>query len=127
MRRHGTPTLLILLTVSLAAACESARPEPRPGTLTARVVSPAGAEGSALIEMDGASVQSVRAQDGWVLEQRDGGQLRVAVLARTGGELSFQLEVADVNSPPQARVVEVADPNDVPRTSVQGYRVEFRK
>ena len=125
-RRHITHWLAVaVLTVS--SACErSTSPSPGPGLTSTRLVSPHTDDGAAFIELTG-DVQSVSAPAGTTVytEQVRAGVLRVLLIRDTPGPIEFSLQLADRTRIPVARVLEVADGDDRPRASVDGYRVEF--
>jgi hypothetical protein len=88
-------------------------------------VSPHADDGAAFIELTG-DVQSVSAPAGTSVhtEQVGPGVLRVLLVRETPGAIEFSLQLPDRSRPPVARVLEVADGQDQPRGSVNGYRVE---
>ena len=118
--------ILALAALGLVAACSDEGPEAVPGTLSAAVVGPNGAEGGALILFLGDGVESVSPAGGtYVYVGSRDSQVRVVLIHPTGGELAFELTVADVTDPPTWVIEEVVGPDDVPRTDVSGYSVEF--
>ncbi len=115
----------LLLALLLSAACESG-PAPGPGTLTASLVSPHGAEGAAVLRLHGPGIEGVSSRDGWLFAEPAGGDtVAVAVVADAAGALTFRVAVADTLRPPAATVLQVADPDDVLRADLSGYRVEL--
>jgi hypothetical protein len=109
----------------LLTSCDSTRPD-GPGTLTAVVTSPNGAEGAAVLDIEG-TVESVTANSNVSLYLTPSGQATRAILVRlTPGELSMKVSLPDVSRTPQITVVEVADGDNKLRPSVSGYHVELR-
>lgn len=123
--RTARPSWVVFgaLVLASATACDSG-PDPGPGTLTATVVSPNGAEGAAVLSVFGDGLQGVSAVQGRAFGELDGDTLRVVVVG-DGGTLRFGLQVADTTRKPTGVVVEVAGPDDELRPSVAGYSVEF--
>jgi hypothetical protein len=62
-----------------------------------------------------------------VYRQDVGGGTRLVLIDRSGGDLTFQVDVADVRRAPGALVEEVAAPDDALRTDVGSYRVVFSR
>ena len=54
------------------------------------------------------------------------GSTQVVLISQAGGELSFQVAVADTTQPPTFRLEQVAGPDDALRTSLTGYGLEVR-
>jgi len=118
------PSALLLLLALLVAACEGG-PTPGPGTLTASVVSPNGAEGAAVLSLHGPGIQGVSGGEGRVWGEPHGDSVTVVVVADQAGLLSFRVAVSDTLQRPEARLVEVAGPDDALRDGLEGYRVEL--
>jgi hypothetical protein len=117
--------LVCAMSVVLLSSCDSTRPD-GPGTLTAVVTSPNGAEGAAVLDIEGI-VESVTANGNVSLYLTPSGQATRAILVRlTPGELSMKVSLPDVSRTPQITVVEVADGDNKLRPSVAGYHVELR-
>lgn len=117
---------LLLLAAVVAGCDDPSASREQAGVLTARVVSPNGAEGAALVEVSGA-IEELAADAGTTVSgaPAGGGITRVLVVRNAPGELSFRFRVPDVGRPPSARVVEVADGSDQPRADVSGYVVRY--
>ena len=127
MRRRVVAPILVggLL---LAAACGDAGPQSGPGTLTATVLSPNGAEGAAVVDVFGPGIGEVGALEGRAFSQRRGDTVRVVVVRdQDAGDLSFTLSVADTTQLFTGVVLEVAGPDDALRGAVAGYTVEVRR
>ncbi len=124
MRGLRTAALAVLLPL---AACGGEGSVPGPGTLTATLVSPNGAEGAALVEFFGDGIGAVSAVDGPLWQRSRGDTIRVFIVSETGGTLRFAVEVADTTRKPKGVVLEVSDPADEVRTSLSGYALEFRR
>lgn len=115
-----------LATVVLLAACTDQSPVSAPGTFTARLVSPYGAEGAAVITLVGEGIGEATGLGDVQIFRSDGsGVTTLVVVSPGGGDLSFELEVADTTRLPNATVQQVAGPDDELRTNVpSGYRME---
>jgi hypothetical protein len=128
MTRHLPKALsATVLTALLIGACGDAGPESGPGTLTATVHSPNGAEGSAVVTFFGEGIGELIPVTGRIFQQRRGDTLRVVLVNDEGGELSFGVSVADTTRPPMGLVLEVADADDRLRSITAGYSLEFRR
>jgi hypothetical protein len=114
----------ILLTV---VACGDAGPVSGPGTLTAVLVSPNGAEGAAVISFPSAGVAAVGPVGGEIFSRVDGGTMTVVIINEPGGELSFSVSLADTLQQPVGSIEQVAGPDDELRTTLSGYSLEFRR
>jgi ABC-type glycerol-3-phosphate transport system substrate-binding protein len=124
-------TLLLLAGLLSTAAC-GGDGGGGPGTGTedggeyrAVLQSPNGVEGAVAIELTGPGIQSVTASAGQLFQQSAGGTTRIVLVSNPAGPLSFRITMAAGQAPPAARVVEVVDPNDLPRASLAGYSVTF--
>ncbi|MFQ5537127.1 MAG: hypothetical protein ACE5GJ_06710 [Gemmatimonadota bacterium] len=123
--RRGA-ALAAALVLTLAAACGDQGPVPAPGVLSARVASPNGAEGAALLTVFGDGVVSVEEAGGRLFSRQHGGDsLRVVLFADQDGALHFRLAVADTTLRPEIALLEVAGPDDALRASLAGYEVEL--
>lgn len=114
-----------LAAVALLIACDGSTDPGGPGTLTASLISPNGAEGAAVLDIVGA-VETVTGSDevaAYTTPSATG--TRVVLVRMNAGAISVRLRVPDVSRPPQASVVEVADGDDRVRSSLSGYRVEI--
>lgn len=119
----------ILAAIALGGAVLLARcgDDPsRPGTLTATLMSPNGAEGSALIVLYGPGLGTVSPIEGRVFSRQAGDTVRVVVVNPEGGTLRFTVGVEDVARVPTAAVVEVAGTDDRLR-ALTGYDVEVTR
>lgn len=120
----------ILLVLHLAlvgtTACDRATTPSSPGKVVSTLVSPFADDGAALIEFTG-DVQSVTAPAGTTayLESRAAGVVRVLLVRETPGKFEFTLGLANRSRLPSARVLEISDAADVPRTDISAYRVEY--
>jgi hypothetical protein len=108
-----------------AAGCDPAPPAV-PGVLTATLVSPNGAEGSAHLKLFGEGALEVRALDARTFSHQRGDTVDVVLVRDAPGELRFLIVVADTTRRPGAAVVEVADGDNRLRSGVGAYRVEIR-
>lgn len=112
--------------VLAAGACGDAGPASGPGVLTARVVSPNGAEGAALVTLVGPGIEGIAAAGGRVFSEVHGDTVVVVVVNEAGGDLSFGVSLADTTRPPTAALVEVSGPDDRIR-ALTGYSLEIRR
>lgn len=120
--------LLVVSVATLAAVgCADEGPIAGPGTLTARLVSPNGAEGGALLTVFGPGIGEVTPASGELHWQRRGDTLRVLLLDVDGGELGFSVAVDDTTRMPESVVLQVAGPDDVSRADLSGYALELRR
>lgn len=118
---------LPMLFAVLAAACSGEGPVYRPATMTATLVGPNDAEGAALVVLVGDGVGEVSAVAPTELFVGMGdGSVRLVLVNREGGDLSFRVAVADVTQPPSAVVQQVAGPDDELR-AVGDYQVVFAR
>ncbi len=125
MRRPSFPFVLALAAL---AACADEGPVSGPGTLTATLRSPNGAEGAALVSLLGDGVGPITAVGETEAYAHTGdGSTRVVLVNQAGGTLAFAVAVADTTQPPAFVVLEVAAPDDELRSSVAGYGLEFSR
>ena len=108
-------------------ACGDAGPVSAPGTVTAVVTSPNGSEGAAIISFPSEGVGAIGAVSGEVFSRVDGAYVTVLVVNEPGGELAFSMALADTTQKPIGLVEQVAAPNDVLRSTLAGYVVEYRR
>lgn len=111
-----------------AAACGDAGPVSGPGTLTATLVSPNGAEGAARVFLVGEGIGEVSAPGGRVFSFQQGDTTHVVLVHEggAGGTLGFSVAVADTTRSIQGVVVEVSDPDDRIR-DLTWYVLEIRR
>ncbi len=116
--------LLALLLVVGLTACGDEGPPPGPGSLVASVVGPNGAEGAAVIHLLGDGVTAVRAAGGTEVFVREyDSRARIVVVHPTGGDLTFEIDVQDVTTPPSFVVDAVAGPDNSLRSDAAAYSV----
>jgi hypothetical protein len=87
-------------------------------------VSPNGVEGAAVLQTVQEGITDIRSEVGQAHHWRAGDVSRIVVLLDEPGDIRFTLSVADLNRPPQLRVIEVADPENLLRPLLIGYVVE---
>ena len=115
----------IALVCLAAAGCDRSTDPSGPGTLTASVVSPNGAEGAAILDVTGAVDTVTASADIRAFSSATATGRRVIVVRSNPGELSVRLRVPDVSRPPQVTLVEVAGGDDRLRPSLDGYQVDI--
>lgn len=114
------------LGLALLAACTDAGPVSGPGKMTATLLSPNGAEGAALVVLLGDDVGAVGAVgDTEVYSHAGATSTQVVLINQAGGDLAFQVAVADTTQPPAFVVQEVAGPDDELRAELTEYALEF--
>lgn len=112
--------------MALLAACADEGPVSGPGTMTATLLSPNGPEGAALVILLGDGVGAITpVGDTEVYSYSSNGSTRVVLINQMGGDLSFQVAVADTTQLPGAVVQEVAGPDDQRRTAISEYELEL--
>jgi hypothetical protein len=92
------------------------------------LVSPNGAEGSAVFQLQGgADLDVVTSFGGEVFFSHDdaAGTTSVVVIMDVPGDISFKVRSQNVGRLPTVEVIQVADGNDVLRGSLVGYDVEL--
>jgi len=127
MSGYQKATILLACVAALGiAACgdeTTLPPEAVSGELLVSVVSPNGLEGAAVLETADEGVVEITGDGGQVFHWRQDGIIRIVVLLDAPGEISFVLEVENLNRPPQLQLVEVADPDNRLRAGLFLYRV----
>lgn len=120
--------LPLLLAIVALTACADESPVSGPGTMTATLISPNGAEGAALVILVGEGMGDITPiGDTEVFARVGSSSTQIVLINQVGGDLSFQVAVADTTQLPLAVVQEVAGPDDELRSSVTGYSVEFAR
>ena len=120
--------IAVLMILALATACSDEGPVSQPGTLTASVVGPNGAEGGALIMLLGDGVEAVSPGGGTeVYVSSADSRTRIVLIHPTGGDLTFEVDVADVTDPPTWVIEEVVDVDDQVRADVSAYSLEVAR
>jgi len=121
--RRGSAAFITL--VALLGACADAGPQSGPGSVEVRVVSPNGAEGSAVVSVFGDGIRGVTAVTGRVFGHQVADTVRAVVVADVPGDLRFVLSMADTTAVLQGVVLQVADGQDDLRSTLAGYTLEF--
>ncbi len=116
---------LAVATIALIG-CDGSTPPDGPGTVTAALVSPNGAEGAAVVDVAGAVENISGSSDVAVYTTPSPVGTRVILVRATPGNLEMSFRTQDISRPPNLAVVEVADANDAIRSSLTGYRMEYR-
>jgi hypothetical protein len=119
-------SLLAALAVTALGACTDEGPRAGPGTMTATLMSPNGAEGAALVVLVGGDIGAIAAAgDTEVYSHSGSTTTQVVLINRDGGDLSFQVLVADTTQPPSFFIQQVAGPDDRLRVALAEYGLEF--
>ncbi|MFV2006639.1 MAG: hypothetical protein ACC667_04295 [Longimicrobiales bacterium] len=125
MTRQAFRVAVTVLLLAAAGCGGDVGPELRPGFLNAALVSPNGSEGAALISVVGGGLGLVESLGGRVFTFSRGDTTRILLVLDTPGGLGFRISVPDVNSPPVAMVLQVADGQNALRSDLSDYRVSF--
>jgi hypothetical protein len=123
--RLALPALLLAL-----AACDGGTepPEPAGGDYAAVLQSPNGAEAAAHLELTGAGIEDVQSSGtAYLASSVVNGGRRVVIVRSQPGTVEFRVRMAEGQRPPAVRVLEVAAPDDQPRSSLSGYQVNFTR
>ena len=123
--RHWILAVFAIAATGLAG-CEGSTKPDGPGTLTAELVSPNGAEGAAILDVVGSVDTFTGSSDVSVHTTPIANGTRVIVVRLNPGTLQLSLRVPDVSNPPAITVVEVAAGDDKLRPSVAGYQVNIK-
>jgi hypothetical protein len=114
--------------VGALVACSDQAPVSAPGTLTATLVSPNGAEGAAVIGLTGEGIGAAAGLGDVTLFRADDVDRTTLVLVSPGGGvLSFSVALADTTRRPAVALAQVAAPDDELRASLTGYRVDWSR
>lgn len=126
MKRPGFVALVGV--VAALMACADQAPVSGPGTLTASLRSPNGAEGAAVISLTGEGIGSMTGiGDVTLFRADDVDRTTLVLVSPGGGELSFSVALADTTRLPGAAVEQVAAPDDELRPSLAGYRLDWSR
>ena len=117
--------LYFCFALLLAVGCDGSTEPDGPGTITASLISPAGPEGAAILDIVGTVDAVTGTSDVAAYSTPTATGTRVILVRMTPGPLQVRLGIPDVSRPPAITVVEVADGDDRVRTSVSGYHVEL--
>ena len=126
MRSRRQTLIVCAWGAVLFSACDSDDPAPMPGVLTATLVSPNGAEGSAHVRLFGEGIVEVRPLDARTFSHAQGDTVNVVLVRDQAGDLRFLVALADTTRVPSAAVLEVAGGDDRLRSNLQSYRLELR-
>ncbi len=134
MPRPAHPRAVVLtglaLLVCLLPGCSDQGPSgpSGPGSIYVDLISPNGAEGSAVFELrTGVEPGAVISNEGDVFFRYDGGTgvWRVVVVNDLPGVVRFRIRTMNVRALPEVSVLQVADGGNELRPSVAGYGVEM--
>lgn len=122
----GMRRLFLIVTALAVAGCLDPSPTPGPGTITATVVGPNGAEGAAvLVLLESGVTNVVGVGDTEAFSESTGDATQIVLINETGGALTFTATVSDVSLPPAHVVQQVAGPDDELRSDVTAYSLEY--
>jgi hypothetical protein len=126
MLRFRSFTGAAVVALLLASGCSDAPSTPPVLPYrTAVLQSPSGAEGAAVLEVDGAPFLEVTADGSELHVGTDGAVTRIVVLRADPGEIRFRVRMDPAAPDPAVRVVQVAAPDDALRPDLAGYQVRF--
>ena len=123
-------TFLLILPFALAVlGCNDLGPSgpEGPGSIHVDLVSPNGAEGSAVFEITGGTglgVVSSYSGEVYYNYNYGTGVTRVVVVMDVPGNVQFKVRTSNVGELPSVSVLQVADGDDQLRPSLGGYEVE---
>ena len=127
-RPRALRAVATLAAALLLAACSDEGPVSGPGTMTATLVGPNGAEGAAVISLLADGIGAVSGVGNTSVHARASeGTLRLILIDQAGGNLAFEVAVPDTTQPPAVVIHEVAGPDDALRPTVDVYSVEFSR
>ena len=124
---RATACALSIACILAVVACDDTPPEPQPvpGDLDVRLVSPNGSEGAAVLQTTDGGITDISVEEGLqAFHWTEGGLTRIVLLRDEVGEIRFVMSLEDVNRPPRLEVVEVADGVNRLRASLAGYAVD---
>lgn len=129
LRTANAPLLLALVLSGCTSGTEPGDDSPpdMPGIVSYALASPNELEGALLFSVPAAAVLSVPVADNLteLISHQDGDLLYLAVVYRFDVETpTFELEVANVDAPPELALLAVAGPDDRLR-SLAGYSLEL--
>lgn len=118
--------------LALGACADATQPHGGAGTWLAKLSSPNGEEGAAVVELVGRGIQDVTASGGGILfHQAHGDTMRVVAIPDTsanhGGTIQFHVKMAEGSAAPAAKILQVAAPDDALRSSLVGYHVDLSR
>jgi hypothetical protein len=125
MTRRAFRVAVAVLLLAAVGCGSDVGPEVSPGFLNATLVSPNGFEGAALISVVGGGVAFEEPVGGRAFTFSRGDTTRILLVVDTPGELGFRISVPDVNNPPVAMVLQVADGQNTLRADLSTYGVRF--
>ena len=127
--RNLARTLVVVLFLVPATGCDDLGPSgPKgPGSVRVDLLSPNGAEGSAVFEVrgGGTGLGVVTTAGGEVYYDHGTDATRVVVILDSPGQIGFLVRTRDLRNLPSVTVTQVADGNDQLRGSLSGYEVEL--
>ena len=116
---------LPLLVLAAALSCDDFSSPRQSDWYAASIMSPNGAEGSALLEITG-EVTEVTSESARVFFRANAGVTRAILVLPEAGTLRFRVRLASVAPPPDTRIVMIGGPSDSLRLNLAGYRVQYR-
>jgi len=120
--------MILLTTLAFTAACSDEAPVSGPGTMTATVAGPNGAEGAAVVVLLGEGIGAITPIGSTEVYSQPGtSSTQVVLINQAGGDLAFQVAVADTTELPAWVVEQVAAPDDALRDDVAAYTLEYTR
>jgi len=123
-----TMRLMFFAVLLFTAGCSDQAPVSSPGTMTATLVGPNGAEGAALVSLFGDGVGEITGlgnTEAYAETSVEGTQL--VLINQVGGDLAFQVAVTDTTDLPAWVVSQVAGPDDALRADVRPYSLAYSR
>jgi hypothetical protein len=125
-------TLAMGLVAFALSSCDLLGPDESgpegPGAFHASLVSPAGAEGSAVLELVGGfQLGTISPEGGQAFYEYQGTSVRLVIILDEPGPIRFQIRTEDVSVVPTASVIQVADAGNQLRASLEGYSLQLEQ
>ena len=120
--------LMFFAVLVATTACSDEAPVSGPGTMTATLVGPNGAEGAALVSLLGDGVGEITGLgDTEAHTEAIVGGTQLVLINQVGGDLAFEVAVTDTTNLPAWVVSQVAGPDDELREDVAAYSLAYSR